>query len=92
MMNLKIQCLSLVFSFIYGMFFSFFVKINHKFLFNSKGIIKVLCNFLFMFDVSLGYFFLIKKINNGILHIYFFIMFLLGWYIGFTFIVKFLKK
>lgn len=92
MMNLKIQCLSLFFSLLYGILFSFLVKVNYKFLFINKGVLKILCNFLFMLDVSLGYFFLIKIINNGILHIYFFLMFLLGWYIGYKFIVKFLTK
>ena len=92
MMSLKIQCFSLVISLLYGILFSFLVKVNYKFLFTNGCLKKVIYNFLFMLDISLGYFFLIKIINNGILHIYFLVMFFLGCYFGYMIIVKFLKK
>lgn len=91
-MNLKIQLYSLGFSFVFGIIFSLLVKLNHKVLFNVKKHIQILGNFLFLLDVSLCYFLCIKFINQGILHIYFLLLFLLGWYIGFVMLDKFKKK
>lgn len=91
-MNLKVQLLSLGFSFVFGIVFSIFIKINYKFLFLSKKHIQILSNFLFLLDMSLCYFLIIKYINNGILHIYFFIIFIIGWYIGNLILRKFRRK
>jgi len=77
-MNLIIQIQTLVFSFVYGMFFQYTVCLNYKYLVKSNTYVKILVNFLFVIDHVLLYFFLLLKINNGILHLYFFISFLLG--------------
>lgn len=91
-MNLKIQLLSLIFSFVYGIFFSLLLKFNNKILFFSNYFIKIVSNFLFMLDVALCYFLIIKYINNGILHIYFLILFFGGWLFGNFVLDRFLKK
>ena len=91
-MNLKVQLLSLGFSFGFGILFSIFIKINYKLLFLSKKYIQIISNFLFLLDMSLCYFLIIKYINNGILHVYFLLLFLFGWYIGNYNLNKFRKK
>lgn len=91
-MSLDIQLYSLGFSFVFGLVFSFFIKINYKVLFESRKTIKIIGDFLFLMAMSLLYFLCIKLINNGILHIYFFIMFILGWIVGYRLLVKFTKK
>lgn len=91
-MNLKVQLLSLGFSFVFGVIFSILVKLNYRVLFNVKKHIQILSNFLFLLDVSLCYFVCIKIINNGILHIYFLILFFIGWYFGKVILDKILKK
>ena len=91
-MNLKIQLYSLVYSFIFGLVFSLLVKLNYKFLFCRRKYIQILINFIFMFIVSFLYFIGNIIINNGVLHIYFLFVLLLGWYVGTIFLVKFLKK
>ena len=91
-MNLKVQLLSLGFSFGFGILFSIFIKINYKLLFLSKKYIQIISNFLFLLDMSLCYFLIIKYINNGILHVYFLLLFLFGWYIGNYILNKFRKK
>lgn len=88
MMNLKIQCIALSFSFLYGIIFYFLVKMNKKMLFNKNLVIKVESNFLFMLDVSLCYFLILKFINNGVLHIYFLFMFLFGYGLIYFFLNK----
>lgn len=72
------QIRSLFFSFIYGMFFSFTLKINYKYLISNNLFFKIVLSFLFILDHVLLYFILISRINNGIIHIYFFFFFILG--------------
>lgn len=79
-MNLKIQIYSLVFSFIYGLIFYLLVLINKKYLYNNK--FAFVMDFLFIIDNVLLYFIILKYINNGIFHIYFFITIILGYLLG----------
>lgn len=92
MMSLNIQIYSLIFSFVFGIMFSLLLKINYKVLFLCKSGIKIFSNFIFLLDISLLYFLGIKLINNGILHIYFFIVFLLGCFFGKIFLDILSKK
>lgn len=91
-MSLKVQILSFIFSFVYGLLFSGLVKINYNVLFLAKKKIQIIGNFLFLLDIALCYFLIIRYINDGILHIYFLILFLFGWYVGKFLLDKVLKK
>ena len=91
-MSLKVQILSFIFSFVYGLLFSGLVKINYNVLFLAKKKIQIIGNFLFLLDMALCYFLIIRYINDGILHIYFLILFLFGWYVGKFLLDKVLKK
>ena len=77
-MTLILQIKSLDFSFLYGIFFAFTYKYNYRFLTSKNLFFKIIVNFFFVIDHILLYFVLISKINNGILHLYFFFMFILG--------------
>lgn len=77
-MILILQIKSLLFSFIYGMFFCFTFYINKKVLLVKNKLIRIIINLLFIVDHTLIYFLLIKVINNSILHIYMLFMFLIG--------------
>ena len=90
-MNLKIQIISLVFSFVFGAFFGILINLNYKLIFNKNIKIRIVGTFSFVLDISLLYFFIIEKINYVILHIYFLLILLLGIYIGFT-LTTFLRK
>jgi len=87
-MLLEIQLQSLIYSFVYGYFFSIVLNLNYKYLFNSKAIIKVIINILFIIDNVFLYYILLRKINNGIVHYYFIIMI----FLGFIFCNYFSKK
>ena len=91
-MNLKIQLISLGFSFLFGFVFSILVKVNYKILFLSRKGIQILSNFLFLLDMSLCYFLIFRYINGGILHIYFLLLFLCGCYCGKLFLNFFFTK
>lgn len=77
-MILIIQIKSLFFSFIYGIFFALTYRINKKYLLSKNLYFKLILNFFFVLDHILIYFILIKLINKGILHVYFFLLFILG--------------
>lgn len=88
MIPLDIQIKSIVFSFLYGVFFSFLLNINYKFIYYSKGIIKILINIFFIVDNVFLYFILLRFINNGIVHFYF----LLSLFLGFLSVNKMASK
>lgn len=77
-MELSTQLMSLIFSFAYGIIVSYLFNINYNFIYKSSMIYKVVINILFCVNLGLVYFLLIRVINHGVIHIYFIIMFLLG--------------
>lgn len=91
-MTLKVQIISLMFSFFFGIVFSFFVNINYNFLFMKNKIIQVIITFFFVLDCALFYFLILKIINNGIIHPYFYLMIILGFCFSFPFNKKFRKN
>lgn len=91
-MNLKIQIYSLFFSFFYGIFFSFLFNLHYQFLFYKKIVVQILITLLFLLDMALLYFLILQKINHGIIHVYFYCLLFLGFYISFPFFKKIRKK
>ena len=87
-MTLKIQIISLIVSFLYGIFFSFLLNINYKIIYNNNKFIKIFGTFLFIVFNSLLYFLILLKVNNGIVHIYC----ILSLICGFIFHTSFLYK
>ena len=79
-MILKIQIYSLLFSFSFGLYFSFILDSLKKYIYHRKNIIKIIFSLLIVTINSFIYFIIINKINNGILHPYMFIMMILGFY------------
>lgn len=80
MIPLRMQVVSVVISFLYGVFFSILLNINSKFIYETKKIKKYLFNFIFVLDNVLLYFIILRYINNGILHYYFIIALVLGFF------------
>lgn len=83
-MILKTQILSLLFSFGYGNLVFWLLELNYKLLFEGKIVYRIITSFLFVIFVSLLYFICLLKINNGIIHIYFFIVLLTGYMLSFV--------
>lgn len=92
MIDLKIQIISILFSFVFGVVFYILVFLNRYVLFNVKKYIQIVSTFLFMFDMSLLYFICIKFINNGIMHPYFLLSFLFGFWLCFLLLDKLSNK
>lgn len=93
-MILKVQILTLFFSFIFGIYFSYMIKINYKYIFNLKRFYKITGTILLITLNVLIYFIILLKINNGIIHTYSLLMIILGSYIEYLLglIVKHNKK
>ena len=83
-MILKIQIFSLVYSFFYGIIFFFLLEVNHKLLYDGKIIYRIIISFLFIIVMSLLYFFGILRINNGIIHFYFYFSFFAGYLLSYV--------
>ena len=69
-MNIKLQIITLLVSFLYGIFFSFFLGLNYKYIYSDKKIFKTIISFLVIVISVLLYFIILKKINYGIFHVY----------------------
>lgn len=83
-MILSIQVYSLIYSFFYGMVFFGLLEVNYKFLYYGKLVYRIVISFLFVIFMSLLYFVLLMKINNGILHMYFLLSFFTGYVLSFV--------
>ncbi len=87
-MNANIQLIALTTSFLYGFIFYYLFKINNKIIKNKKAFYQSIITILLMYNVVLLYIIILYKINNGIFHLYFFFMMILGFYLN----TKFTKK
>lgn len=77
-MDLDTQIMSLIFSFAYGIIVSYVFNLNYNFIYNTSILYKIVINILFSINLGLIYFLLMKVINHGVIHIYFVLVFLLG--------------
>ena len=98
-MNLQIQIQTILFSFLYGIFFACFLHLSYKIIYSEKKFIKIFMTFLFVVVNVLCYFIFLRKINDGIVHPYGLFMIVFGFYIGngilnivFHFLKRFIKK
>lgn len=81
-MDLIIQIQSLLVSLVFGICFSYLIRIQYKYLFESKLYIKISLTFLLVLDSFLLYFLILRIINNGVFNYYFGIMLILGYILG----------
>lgn len=86
-MSLKVQMFSILFSFVFGIACMLSFKVLSKYLLYIKLKYKIIFNIMFFSFLALIYFLLLRMINNGILHSYFFLFFIFG-----IFVVKKIVK
>lgn len=77
-MILKEQLLTIIYSIIYGCFFYILFLLNKKILLDKSIIKRLISNILFIIDMTLIYFIIIKKINSGVLSYYSFLFITIG--------------
>lgn len=91
-MDLKLQIISILISFIFGVYFFFTLQLVSKILVGKKDLISFLGYFIFIISSSILYFFIIKKYNYGLIHIYFFISIFTGYILSNFLDSKFIVK
>lgn len=82
-MALQVQIFSLIYSLLFGVFFAICVNFHYELLFSKKKWFQILINFVFVIDMALLYFLVLKFLNGGVLHLYFFLLMFLGFLLGF---------
>ena len=87
-MDLELQLWSLLFSFLFGFLFSLIVNFHYELLFSTKKWFQIMMNFIFVIDMSLLYFLILKLINGGIIHFYFYILMSVGFGLGYPKTIK----
>ena len=88
-MILTEQIVGIIFSFCYGIILSILYNFNYQLIFNTKVLVKVVFNVVFVFDLVLIYFLVMKKINNAIILPYFYLFIILGFLLSFRFSRRF---
>lgn len=91
-MPLSIQIYSLLFSLVFGIFFFIMLEINSRFIYDCNIIVKLVFTFLFVLFITFLYFICLLKINNGIVHIYFLLMVLVGYLVSYVIYYKYYVK
>lgn len=95
-MKLDVQIYSFLSSFIFGLIFYFLLELLNIFVKNVKFVFKFIISFLFIFIVACLYFIMLLFINNGVIHIYFILMVLVGYIFSYKVLLwvftYFLKK
>ena len=91
-MNLKTQIISLIFSFLYGFLFSICTNLNYKFLFLKNIIFKIIITFIYVIDFALLYFFILRIINDGVVHNYFLLFIVFGYLVSYISLNKYIIK
>ena len=85
-------CLIIDLPIIYGIIFYVLLEVNQKFLYEGKIVYRIIISFLFVIFISLLYFLMLIKINNGILHLYFFLTMFTGYLLSFVIYKKLIVK
>lgn len=78
-MRLDIQILSFLYSYIYGLVLFYLFSFNNRIVYRVKLVYKIIISMMFVLCISLSYFVILLYINNGYIHIYFYIFILLGY-------------
>lgn len=91
-MELEVQITSFIVSFVFGYFFSFLLNLNYQYLFGTRKWAKIIATVFFILDNTILYFILLRWINHGVMHPYFFFMIVLGFCFGNYYTKKIRKK
>ena len=91
-MSSNLQLISFLVSFIFGIFFYYITILNFYLIDNFKLIIKHLLTFIYVIDMAIIYIIIFYHINKGYFHIYFILMVLVGYIMGFLLNKKVISK
>ena len=81
-MNIKLQLICFVISFIYGILICWLYLVNKKLILRSNYVVKIIIYVLLSYLGAIGYIDLFYFLNKGIFHIYFLVVLGLGVMVG----------
>lgn len=81
-MQLETQIQSLIVSLVYGLFTSLLYNIFYFLLYKDNKIISIISNLVFSITLSIAFFSIMYLINDAIIHPYFVILVILGFFLG----------
>lgn len=91
-MDYRIQILSFLCSFLYGIFFYLTSLFHYHLISKYSSFLKYFITIVYTFDVALLYVLLMYKVNYGVIHIYFVLVLFLGFFIASIYSKKCKKK
>ncbi len=91
-MSLKVQIIYILYSFVFGFVFSFFLDWNYPYINKLKRWLKMVAIFFLTLNFALLYFLGIYKINYGIFHPYSLFLIFAGALLEIYFTKKYKKK
>ena len=91
-MDAKTQIIVLLFSYLFGLVFYPLYLLNKNLIKDCYRSSKSFITILFMYNIVLIYLICLYKLNQGIFHIYFLILLILGFISSYHFLKKMLKN
>ena len=91
-MNITLQIKTLIFSFLFGFFFSLVISFFYRLLYSNKRFIQIITSLFLVISAVFIYFFILKKINNAVFHIYEILSIILGYSLDSLLIRKIAKR
>lgn len=82
-MKLDIQIYSLIYSLLFGVALYFLIAIFDRSTIKSKLIMKIILTLIFTLTLAIAYFWGLLYINNGYLHLYFFVLIMVGYILAY---------
>lgn len=82
-MTSNMQLLTFLISFIYGVLFYYLTIINFKLIEDLKKYMKHIITFIYVLDMIIIYIIMLYNLNKGYFHIYFIVMVIIGYFVGF---------
>lgn len=91
-MNAKLQLISFLLSFVYGIIFYLLTSLNFKLIEKMRVLYKHIITFIFVLDIAIIYIIIMYHLNKGYFHIYFILMVLIGFIAGYFLKTKIFSK
>jgi len=90
-MNYKIQLLSFIVSFVYGLVLGCSKTFYFTFIEKKNTVIQIIASFIYALIMAFIYIYISYKINNGVIHLYFLIVVFLGYFLM-NYLFKYVKR
>ena len=81
-MNVLIQIVCFLISYVYGVFINIFIRFNNKIIKNNSLLWEIIYRLVSTFLLVVLYVVIFYKINGGIFHLYFILLIIIGYMMG----------